>query len=388
MKNILHVFSVIDTAEAFFDGQLKYLADEGFTVHLITSPSARAKPFSERNGTTYEAVKISRSITPFSDLKSLVSIISYIRKNRIEVVVGHTPKGALLSMLAAFIMRVPLRIYYRHGLVYTTKTGFARAILKNIEKSTAALATEVVNVSPSLADRCLKDGINAQKKQFIIGKGSCGGIDTYIKFNPANIEKEKLDFLKNKLNIGSDTFVIGFAGRFCKDKGTAELVEAFQTIKKRHPKKQFLLLLVGDFDARDVLNPKTADIINKDSNIFTTGWVSSTEMSSYYALMSVFVFPSYREGFGMSVIEASAMQVPVLVSKSIGCIDAVVENSTGYYIEINAESVAEGIEKFFDPNIREQFGKRGRKWVMENFEQSELWPQIRGLYDAPSKNNV
>lgn len=380
MKQILHVFSILSTAEAFFDGQFKYLGNSGLSIHHIASQSDHVKSFSQRNNTKYDEIEISRSISPLKDIKAVISICSYIKKEKIDIVVGHTPKGALVSMIASFIMRVPRRIYYRHGLIYTTKTGIARFILKSVEKLVSSLSTQIISVSPSMAALCVKDKINTPGKQQLIGKGTCGGIDTNNKFNPATTDQTKIEKLRDDLKIQIDDFVVGFAGRLCKDKGIEELVEGFNLLQKKYPEKKLTLLLVGNEDVRDKLNESIIREIKSNDNIVQTGWVRNEDMKYYYSLMSVFIFPSYREGFGMSVIEASAMEVPVLVSKSHGCIDTIVENKTGLYIDLSAEGVAEGVSGLLDDDLRVKLSKAGRTWVAENFDQTVLWPEVVKIY--------
>jgi glycosyltransferase involved in cell wall biosynthesis len=380
MKNVLHVFSIINTAEAFFDGQFRYLGNFGFSIHIITSPSNSVKSFCQSNDAKYTLVEISRSNTPIKDIKAVIAICNYIKKEKIDIVVGHTPKGALVSMIASFLLRVPHRIYYRHGLIYTTKKGFKRYTLKLIEKLTSSLSTRIISVSPSMASLCVKDNINTDVKQKLIGKGTCGGIDTINKFNPVSIDQTKLDQLREKYNIQKNAFVVGFAGRLCKDKGIAELVDGFNLLEKWYPEKKFVLILVGYDDIRDKLDQHIINELITNENIIKTGRISADEMPYYYSLMSVFVFPSHREGFGMSVIEASAMEIPVLVSKSHGCIDTIVENITGLYIELSAEPVANGVSALFDVDSRKQLGKHGRIWVSENYDQSVLWPEVVKMY--------
>lgn len=380
MKQILHVFSILGTAEAFFDGQFNYLGKFGLSLHLIACPSENYEAFCQRNNIKYSVIEISRSISPLKDIKAVIAICNYIQKEKIDIVVGHTPKGALVSMVASFIMRVPRRIYYRHGLIYTTKSGLARFILKSVEKLISSLSTQIISVSPSVAALCVKDKINTPEKQQLIGKGTCGGIDTNNKFNPATIDQTKIEKLREDFKIQNDDFVVGFAGRLCKDKGIEELVDGFNLLLKKYPEKKLILLLVGNEDVRDKLKPSIIDEINSNDNIIKTGWVRAEDMKYFYSLMSVFVFPSYREGFGMSVIEASAMEVPVLVSKSHGCIDTIIENKTGLYIDLSAVGVAEGVSRLFDDDLRMQLGKEGRTWVSENYDQTVLWPEVVKIF--------
>ena len=96
--------------------------------------------------------------------------------------------------------------------------------------------------------------------------------------------------------------------------------------------------------------------------------------------MDVFVFPSYREGFGMTVIEASAMRLPILVSRSHGCIDSIREDVTGRYIELTPVSIASGLSDMLVSELRQRLGNAGRDFVSENFERTKMWPKILKLY--------
>jgi glycosyltransferase involved in cell wall biosynthesis len=317
----------------------------------------------------YKETIIARSISVLQDLKSLLTICQYIRKNQIEIVVGHTPKGGLLAMLAAKIMRVPKRIYFRHGLVFETSSGFKRKLLITMDRITGMCSTKIVCVSPSLAQRSLLEKLNPPHKQLVLGKGTCGGIDALTKFNPDTISKTKLNDLRKSLKIEEKEIVIGYCGRLVRDKGIIELVTAFKQLPENYK-----LLLVGDFEERDALPDNIKNDIILNDKIVVTGFVYK-DIEYYYSLMYLFVLPSYREGFPTSILEASAMKIPVLTTKATGCIDSIIEGLTGYYIENNAESILNGmlkISKDKDNAMR----INARKFVLENFDNRILWPII------------
>ena len=214
----LHVFNNIEVARWFFDGQFRFLSQNGEEIWVVTN-SQEDREFSDRNNLKYIRIPILRKVSPFSDLKSIFLIFRLIRKEKFDMVVGHTPKGAMVGMLASFLAGVRNRIYYRHGLVYTTARGFKRFILKSVEKLTARVATRIVNVSPSLSKLAIADNLNSDSKQSLIGAGTCGGIDTQTLFNPELIDPEKLNRWREKFGLKGDEFVVGFCGRLSNDKG-------------------------------------------------------------------------------------------------------------------------------------------------------------------------
>lgn len=377
---VLHVFTLFTTADSFFNGQFEYLSDCGHEIHVASTPGNDILKFCKKNKVKFFPLKIARSIDINTDLKSIRSLIKLIIKEKYNAIFGHTPKGALVAMVAGWLCRVPVRVYYRHGVIYTTAFGFKRFLFKNVERITSYLATNIINVSQSLNELAIADNLNNQKKQLIIGKGTCGGIDTINHFNPRLVKEEIIRQLKEKFHFTNQDFIIGFCGRVCKDKGIVELIDGFNLFAKQNPHISPKLLIIGGYDHRDILSNSVKNDIENNSNIIFVGPIPHDSLPNYYSLMDVFVFPSYREGFGMAVLEASAMEIPILVSRSIGCINSIIEEITGKYTQISPKGICEGIEKFARDKNRKQYGIAGRKWVTENFEQSIMWPQIAEYY--------
>ncbi len=376
---VLHVFTLATTAESFFDGQFAYLSEAGYNIHVVASTEPN-KCFCEKNAVTFHKIDVARRVDINTDLKTITALCKLIKREKFDAVFGHTPKGALVAMCSSWLSGVKTRVYFRHGLIYTTATGIKRIIFKTVEQVTALLATNIINVSPSLNKLAVKDHLNGKRKQTVIGLGTCGGIDTVNMFNPDNLSEEKQTELKNNL-LGNCDFVVGFCGRLCRDKGITELVDGFNLFKRNHPEIKSKLLLVGPYDERDILNDNAKLEIYNSTDIITTGRQDKSILPTLYSIMDVFVFPSYREGFGMCVIEASAMKVPILVSRSHGCIDSIKENVSGLYIDISAESIAKGLELLTDSEKRKQLGSCGRELVVNNYNHKIMWPLIKKFYD-------
>lgn len=119
----LHIFTVFSTARAFFNGQFKYLVEHGHEIILLSSDDPRSGEFAEKNNIKFVPVQIPRSLSPKAILKAIQEIRAVIKAEKPGAVFGHTPVGALVAMIAAKIEGVKNRIYYRHGLIYTTMGG-------------------------------------------------------------------------------------------------------------------------------------------------------------------------------------------------------------------------------------------------------------------------
>ena len=191
-NNILHVVNIYFVLPYFIGGQFKYFKDKGYKFFVVCSESEYLAAYAKENDFDYRVLPVLRSINPIQDIKTVIGICRYIKQKQIGIVVGHTPKGGLLSMIAGWLMRVPKLIYFRHGLVYHTSHGLKRFILMSVDRLASLCATKIVCVSPSVLQHSIHDHLASPSKQIILHKGTCCGIDTEGKFNPGNIDLQKL----------------------------------------------------------------------------------------------------------------------------------------------------------------------------------------------------
>lgn len=374
-KNILHVVNIYFVLPYFIGGQFAYFRQKGYRMFAVCSESEYLDGYAREQGFGYKVVPVKRSFSVKQDVKSIRQICSYIRENEIGVIVGHTPKGGLLAMLAGWLMRVPRRIYFRHGLVYETSHGLKRFVLMTVDRISSACATKIVCVSPSVLQRSIEDHLAPADKQLVLGNGTCSGIDTQGKFCPEKINGDHLAAMRRRWGIADGDWVIGYTGRLVKDKGIIELVSAFRKLKKRY--RNMKLLLVGMFEVRDALPEDIQDDIKNDPQIVWTDF-QNTDQEYFYAMMNVYVLASYREGFPTGVLEAQSMGVPVVTTRVTGCRDAIVEGRTGLFAEHSADSIAEAITEIHDKKVVS--GTAARKWVVEKFDNLIVWNEIEKLY--------
>lgn len=376
-KNILHVVNIYFVIPYFIGGQFRYFREKGYNLHVVCSESPYLKDYAKEQNFDYREIPVLRSIDPIQDIKSIRRICQYIKEQNIGVVVGHTPKGGLLSMIAGWLMRVPKRIYFRHGLVYQTSTGLKRFVLMTVDRVASRLATKIVCVSPSVLQHSIEDRLAPAHKQIILGKGTCSGIDTQGKFNPAKIDTGKLSALKMRWGVAESDWVIGYTGRLVRDKGIIELVKAFRILKEYDPR--FKLLLVGMFEIRDALPEDVQQDIRNDPQIVWTDF-QNADMEYFYSMMNVYVLASYREGFPTGVLEAQSMEIPVITTKATGCCDSIQEGVTGLFVQHDARELAADILKIRDGRTGVS-GSKGRAWVVDCFDNLKVWSEIERLYE-------
>ena len=367
---VLHVVNISFVLPYYFGDQFDYFEEKGVKFHVACSPSEHLNTYAIKKKFQAFPVPIVRAISPFQDLISLVKLYRYIKKHQFDIIIGHTPKGGLLAMLASFLLGRKHRIYFRHGIMFETSTGLKRFMLKSLEKFTGYLATKVVCVSPSVLETSNRLGLSRPNKNIILNKGTCNGINTN-KFIPGKNENA-IQALTDQLHL-KDHDVIGYVGRLVKDKGIVELIEGWKIVLQTQ--KNVKLLLVGPFEHTDPLPAEVIDFIRSESSVIYTGLVEDTSL--YYQLMDLFILPSYREGFPTVVLEASAMELPIVTTLSTGCRDAIISHQTGLFTAITPEDIAEKISYYLNhKGLAHLHGINGRAFVLKNFKQEKIWTEI------------
>ena len=360
----------------FYRGLLRYLGDSGFSASLVSAPGTLLKEVSNSEGAASMAIPMEREIRPLHDLLSLWNLYRAMVSARPDLVDVSTPKAGLLGSMAAMLARVPCRVYTLRGLRMETATGLKRLILWLAERTACACSHCVVPVSESLRLRAIELKLVNPEKARSLGDGSCG-VDTE-RFTPKNRTTEQVAQLRKTLGLSGNELVIGFVGRFVKDKGIRELVEAFRELSASHP--DLRLLLVGDFESGDPVEPEVRQYIESTLAILRPGFVADT--APYYALMDVFVLPTYREGFPGVPLEAQASEVPVVTTNATGAVDSVQHGLTGLIVPAkDPRALAQAIDTLLcHPEMRTDMGHAGRKWMEHNFRPDIIWQAHAEMY--------
>lgn len=360
------ITTTIPLTYIFFKGQPQ-LWKEKFDVCAISSEPDNLKQVAKEEGIRYKHIPMKREISLFSDFVSLFRWIWLLLKERPYIVHGNTPKASLLSLVAAWITRRPVRIYMCHGLRYQGTQGKLRKLLMAMEKVACSCATHVISVSKGVADIMVADGLCKKGKMMVVGHGSAGGVDMG-KFNPDKVERD----VRKELGIPEGAFVFAFVGRIVGDKGVNELVGAFNRINE---KNQIVhLLLVGPKESvLDPINENTAAIIEKNPSIHAVGM--QLDVRPFLKASDAFVLPSYREGFGMVLIEAGAMGLPCITTNITGCNEIIIPGENGAIVEPrNEEALYEEMKKWLEsPDVVKAMAANSRKMVEDRYECHKVW---------------
>jgi len=340
------------TVNSFLLNHFEILSKE-FEIYLVANfdtNSSRTFPFVKK---VYN-INISRKINFIKDITTFYNLLIFFSKNNFNAVHTITPKAGLLGMLSAYFCRIKFRIHIFTGQVWHTKTGIAKFILINFDKLISKLATNVIVDGASQKEFLLKKYIITNEKSIVLGYGSISGVDI-DKFK-ANINLRSLH--RVRLNIKDEHVVFSFLGRLNRDKGILDLVESFMKLKMTY---NFIKLIIIGVDEEDIVQ-QIKNQFTIDEIIFVNYVDKPQELLQ---ISDIFCMPSYREGFGTSVIEASSLSLPVIVSDTYGLKDTVIENVTG--LKYNVGDVKDLYNQMeillLNKDLRKQYGINGREFV-------------------------
>lgn len=374
-RKIIRVTTVSTSLDALLKGQLKFLG-KYYDIVGVASDVGTLDNVSKRENIRTIDVSIQREINIKKDIKSLISLIKLLRKEKPNIVHANTPKGSLLSMVAAWITRVPHRVYTVTGLRFETTSGRFRRLLILMEKITCACATKVIPEGDGVKETLIREEITRKPLQKILN-GNINGIDL-------NYFNRSSSIVQTAMNIKSptDSFTFCFVGRIVKDKGINELVNAFNMLNKEHKKTH--LILVGPFEKElDPVEPQTEKLISNHENISFVGY--QNDIRPYLAASDAFVFPSYREGFPNVVLQAGAMELPSIVTDINGCNEIIIDGENGKIIPPQDTKALYKAMKYFvehKDDLVKHMATNARPMIESRFDQKMVWNAILDMYNS------
>lgn len=345
-------------------GRLRAFREAGFRVVVISSPGPLLDRLAQEECVEFIPVPMERGIAPIRDIVSLVRLCVELRRLKPVISEFSTPKAGLLGNLAAFVCRVPKRVYLLRGLRLETAHGAKRFALWASELVAGSCSHVVLCNSPSLLESARKLRLAPERKLRLVGQGSSRGVNTdHFRPGPASVRPE--------LILRSASPLIGYFGRLTRDKGIPQLLEAFDQLLRIRPAAR--LLLVGWYDSSDdALSEEQRRHIDAHPSITRTGFVS--DPAPYYRGLDMLVLPTFREGFPNVALEAAATGVPVITTSATGARDAVRAGVTGLTVAPgDVAGLLAAMETLAgDPKRARQMGADGRNWVLKYFTQDRV----------------
>jgi glycosyltransferase involved in cell wall biosynthesis len=324
-------------------------------------------------------VRIERNISPVSDLKAFFALYGIFRRERFDIVHSIMPKSGLLSMLSGFFARVPVRVHTFTGQVWKNSTGAKRFALKTMDRVLTACATHILADSPSQKEFLINEAVVSRKKITVIKDGSICGVDE----NKFYFDEEARRDVRKTLGIASDDIVFLFLGRMKQDKGILDLARAFVSLCGRFG--NVCLLLAGPDEEN--IGEKVLEICSQCADkVHVLGYTD--EPAKYMSAADVFCLPSYREGFGLVIIEAAAIGIPSIGSRIYGITDTIDDGITGFFFEPTAShDLMLKMSRFIqDPSLIKSMGERARANALERYSKEKVTSAMIDYYKKLEKS--
>jgi glycosyltransferase involved in cell wall biosynthesis len=347
------------------EGEIRALVGAGHEVFVVTSKGDGFERIGSLGVAGVVGLAIEREIAPFKDLAALVALCGIFRKLRPDLVHSITPKAGLLAALAGRLYGIPIRLHTFTGQAWAVRRGLVRWLGRLADRSIVRLNTRSYADSYSQRDFLVAEGICGEGVIRVRGSGSLAGVDLK-RFDRDRLRPEAAQ-ARARLGIGPQLKTIIFVGRVTRDKGIVELVAAFGRLKGA------VLVLVGPLEPeRDPLPEATLAEIERNPAIHAVGYDPQPER--YLAFADLLCLPSYREGFGIVVIEAAALGVPCIGTDIVGLRDAVVNGKTGLLVPPkDLLALGEALEALLaDEARRAAFGAAAREHARRNFDAELL----------------
>jgi len=380
MAKIIRVTTVPMALKVLLRGQMRHMKKAGFDVIMVSADGKERDDVMQFEECPHYIIPMTRKITPFADAISFWKLYRLLKKEKPDIVHSHTPKAGLLAMVAAKYAGVKIRIHTIAGLRFMTSSGIIRNILTKMEKITAQAATHVWPNSLSLLNYVKQHKLVNAEKLGIIGKGSSNGVDL-SRFSVSVLREEGIRKAREVISYDPSLFYILSVGRIVKDKGIRELAKAFVDLYKENDRLR--LVLVGTFEEKlDPLDEEIMQLIKNHPGIILAGWHDDVEY--YMHIAGLLVHASYREGFPNVVLQAGAMECPVVCSRIEGNIDIVDEGINGVVFTAGDENDLKNKLQaaISDPAAMKKKAALLRRKIEENFDRCFVQEKLRQKYES------
>lgn len=359
-KKVCFIVALPGTANSFFKLPMEKLQKD-FDIYLASNIS-NSDEVKDLPLSGFKSIRIERRPHFLIDLKALWQLYRYFKKEKFYVVHSMASKPSLLTAIAGFMACVPHRIRIFTGQLWCNMKGWKRFFYKSVDRLTVALNTENMADGHPQARYLIEQNIVKKNNITVLANGSICGIDLdRFHFDKNVREKIRLDMrLQEKV-------VYIFLGRLKTEKGIRELLGAFNKIINDCPKA--MLLLVGSDEEKCYEWLQEYNNLKEGNNVIFYG---ETPSPNHLLMASdIFCNPSYREGFGLSVLEASCIGLPVICSDIYGMEDTFVDGVTGLKCKVmDEDSLAEQMKKlYYNGKYREELGLNGHNRVEKYFSK-------------------
>lgn len=374
MVKIVHNIHFPVSARSFVIPIVAYLNKHGINTELWVEDNAKHSEVIQQFTVPKQLIASDLVLNPVKFFRRLYNYRRQLRTTKPKILHAHQSRASLIPLLAAYLEKVPIRVYHNHGLPYLGYQGILRWLLRLLEAINIYLATHILLVSHSNLQGARADGLLSKNQGTVIAKGSIAGIDL-TDFDINNFNGDNAKLARNKFGIPENVFVLAYVGRPVKRKGFHLLLKAWE--KTALGTQNNILLIAGCSAAEcdEVLGYQVPGVKG-------LGYLNN--LHEFYAACDVVTLPSEHEGFPYSMLEGAASGKPLIGTDIPGIRCTVKHNQTGLLVPLNDEiALAEAIRKLaFDPLLRSRLGENARKRVEQEFQREFVLRSLLNFYET------
>jgi glycosyltransferase involved in cell wall biosynthesis len=351
---------------------LQDLRDAGYQVEAV-APYDSYTPLLQAEGFTVHPWLVARrSINPLLEAHALVDLLRIVQREQPALVHHFTIKACLYGTIAAKFAHVPRVINAVTGLGHVflgtrKRTRLMRRALKPVYRAVfSARRATVVFQNAADQEKLINLGITVSARTQLI-RGS--GVDI-AHFDPAALLPGLADGQVSPPGEFHSPLRVLFPSRLINEKGVRELLQACRALWDRGVSLELLVAGALDDGNRSSLTPAELAELRAEPRIRCLGHVS--DMRGLYASSDLVVLPSWREGLSRALIEAAAMERPIITTDVPGCRDVIDHGLCGLLVPLkNADALRLAILLLVEqPHLARQFGLAARRKVMQEFAVS------------------
>ncbi|RJQ60349.1 MAG: glycosyltransferase family 1 protein [Desulfobacteraceae bacterium] len=368
----LHTLPIVSGSGINTFLSMKGLDKDRYEVEFGCAPGGRLNELVASNGIRVKEIKnFVQPLNPIKDLLALVELTLFLKKNRYHIIHTHNSKAGFIGRLAGKLASVPIVVHTVHGFSFHDQEPFwKRKLLLNLERIASRWCDRMIFISQPLIDWGLRERV--------------ARIDKIVKiYSGIELEKFRLasegetNRLRKKWGIALDEAVIGIVSKLWEGKGHAVLIRAFSEVSKHLPNSK--LVIVGEGDLKNELE-SLSSAIGMNGRVLFTGFQANVR--DLLACFDVAVLPSFFEGMGRVLLEAMAMEKPVVGTRVGGIPDLIDDGVNGFLIEpANVMQLSSSILRILnDKDLARQMGRAGRKKIQAVYSAEYMVRAIDDVY--------
>jgi len=340
------------------------LQQRGHRVWLACPPGSRL----EEEALRESIATFPLTVTGYAHPLLAVRLARFLHHTAIELI--HTELSKDLATLIAGMRlsgrRIPLLLTKQMGSYVMKRDLLHRLTYAHVSRVLAistVIRKNVIDTTPMPPERVLL---------------LHHAVDTE-RFSPEHVHGRGV---RKELGLPEDALVIGFVGRFSPGKGHEELLEAAADLRPRYPAIRLVIVGEASYGEKPYEERIRHIVRARGLGDIVTFAGFRHDIPALMASFDIFAFPSHAEAFGIVLIEAMAMERPVVSTNCDGILDIVVDGVTGIMVHPrNTRELAEGLSRLLaSPALRTQLGKAGRERVLEHFDREARMDRLEAIY--------